>query len=69
MERLKQRVAVVTGGSSGIGFETAKLLAMKGAFVFLTGRRRRELDDAVAKIGVNAKGLGRGLINPGPEAG
>ncbi|HLG84599.1 MAG TPA: SDR family oxidoreductase [Bradyrhizobium sp.] len=57
MERFKQRVAVVTGGSSGIGLETARLFAKEGAFVYLTGRRRQELDAAVAKIGANAKCL------------
>ncbi|GAB3603468.1 SDR family oxidoreductase [Kineococcus gypseus] len=45
------KTAVVTGGSAGIGLATAKRLAAEGAHVFITGRRREELDKAVADIG------------------
>jgi len=51
------KVAVVTGGSSGIGFATAELLAREGAHVFITGRRERELDAAVEQIGRNVTAL------------
>jgi NAD(P)-dependent dehydrogenase (short-subunit alcohol dehydrogenase family) len=51
MGKLDGKVAVVTGGSTGIGLATAKRLVADGAFVFVTGRRRAELDAAVAEIG------------------
>ena len=45
---LDHQVAVVTGGSTGIGLATAKAFASEGAFVYITGRRQAELDAAVA---------------------
>ncbi|MER5899924.1 glucose 1-dehydrogenase [Streptomyces mirabilis] len=53
MNRLDGKVAVVTGGSSGIGFATAQQFVEEGAFVFITGRRRPELDKAKDEIGRN----------------
>jgi NAD(P)-dependent dehydrogenase (short-subunit alcohol dehydrogenase family) len=50
---LQNRIAVVTGGSSGIGLASAKAFVAEGAFVFITGRRQSELDKAVAEIGGN----------------
>jgi NAD(P)-dependent dehydrogenase (short-subunit alcohol dehydrogenase family) len=51
------KVEVITGGSSGIGLATAKRFASEGAQVFITGRRREELDKAVSAIGPNAIGV------------
>ena len=51
MSKLNGKVAVVTGGSSGIGFATAKRFVQEGALVYITGRRQSELDQAAATIG------------------
>ncbi|WIY02321.1 SDR family oxidoreductase [Amycolatopsis mongoliensis] len=48
---LENKTAVVTGGSTGIGLAIAKRFAAEGAHVFITGRRKEALDDAVAEIG------------------
>src|SRR6266566_4433801 len=53
MGKLDGKVAVVTGGNSGIGLATAKRLVADGAYVFITGRRQSELDAAVREIGKN----------------
>src|SRR4051812_6261351 len=52
-QKLSGKVAVVTGGNSGIGLATAKRFAAEGAHVFITGRRQSELDAAVKEIGKN----------------
>ena len=56
-KKLEGKVAVVTGGTSGIGLATAKVFAAEGAHVLVTGRRKAELDAAVAAIGANATGI------------
>jgi NADP-dependent 3-hydroxy acid dehydrogenase YdfG len=53
-DKLKDRIAVITGGTEGIGLATAKLFVEEGAYVFITGRRQKELDEAVKAIGSNA---------------
>ncbi|HVB85805.1 MAG TPA: glucose 1-dehydrogenase [Candidatus Dormibacteraeota bacterium] len=57
MGKLDGKVAVVTGGSSGIGLATAKRFADEGAYVFITGRRQTELDEALKAIGNNVAGV------------
>jgi NAD(P)-dependent dehydrogenase (short-subunit alcohol dehydrogenase family) len=55
--RLEGKITLVTGGSSGIGLATARLFAGEGATVYVTGRRRAELDEAVRAIGPRAIGV------------
>ena len=55
--KLSNKVAVVTGGTSGIGLAAAKAFAAQGARVYITGRRQAELDAAVAAIGAQAVGV------------
>jgi NAD(P)-dependent dehydrogenase (short-subunit alcohol dehydrogenase family) len=53
MSKLQGKIAVITGGNSGIGLATAVEFVAEGAYVFITGRRQKELDAAVAMIGRN----------------
>ena len=57
MGKLDGKIAVVTGGNSGIGLATAERFVAEGAYVFITGRRQAELDAAVKKIGKNVTGV------------
>jgi NAD(P)-dependent dehydrogenase (short-subunit alcohol dehydrogenase family) len=56
-KRLEGKIAVITGGNSGIGLATAQRFVQEGAYVFITGRRQSELDKAVKQIGRNAMGV------------
>jgi len=57
MEKLEGKIALVTGGSSGIGLATAKQFVNEGAYVFITGRRDAELAAALKEIGRNVTGV------------
>jgi NAD(P)-dependent dehydrogenase (short-subunit alcohol dehydrogenase family) len=56
-QMLQWRIALVTGGTTGIGFGSAKRLLEHGAIVYVTGRRKEVLDAAVAKLGQGAHGI------------
>jgi NAD(P)-dependent dehydrogenase (short-subunit alcohol dehydrogenase family) len=57
MGKHDKKTAVITGGSDGIGFATAKQLSDEGAFVYITGRNQKRLDNALKIIGKNAAGI------------
>jgi NAD(P)-dependent dehydrogenase (short-subunit alcohol dehydrogenase family) len=56
-KKLHGKIAVITGGTTGIGLATAKLFVKEGAYVYITGRRQKELDEAVKAIGSNVTGV------------
>src|SRR6266849_1607017 len=56
-KKLEGKTAVITGGTEGIGLATAKVFVEEGAYVFITGRRQKELDEAVKAIGTNVSGV------------
>lgn len=57
-KRLDGKIAVITGGTSGIGLATAKRFVEEGAYVFINGRSQSEVDKAVNQIGKNMTGVG-----------
>jgi NAD(P)-dependent dehydrogenase (short-subunit alcohol dehydrogenase family) len=62
-KKLDGKIAVITGGSEGIGLATAKRFVAEGAYVFITGRRQPELDAAVTEIGFNITGVQGNVAN------
>jgi NAD(P)-dependent dehydrogenase (short-subunit alcohol dehydrogenase family) len=64
MGKLQGKVAVITGGTTGIGLASAKLFVKEGAYVFITGRRQKELDEAVEAIGSNVTGVQGDIAKP-----
>jgi NAD(P)-dependent dehydrogenase (short-subunit alcohol dehydrogenase family) len=64
MSKHQGKIAVVTGGTSGIGLATAQRLVREGAYVFITGRRQAELDKAVKGIEKNVTGVQGDVANP-----
>ena len=57
MKKLENKVAVITGATSGMALATAKLFVEEGAYVFITGRRQDRLDEAVMAISKNVTGV------------
>jgi NAD(P)-dependent dehydrogenase (short-subunit alcohol dehydrogenase family) len=57
MGKLEGKVALITGGNSGIGLATAKRFVQEGAHVFITGRRQSKLDEAVKQVGSDVTGV------------
>jgi NAD(P)-dependent dehydrogenase (short-subunit alcohol dehydrogenase family) len=65
MNKLEGKIALVTGGSSGIGLATTKQFVNESAYVFITGRRDPELAGAVKEIGRNVTGVQGDVSNLG----
>jgi NAD(P)-dependent dehydrogenase (short-subunit alcohol dehydrogenase family) len=63
MGKLDGKIALITGGNSGIGLATAKRFVAAGAYVFITGRRKAELEAAVKEIGDNAASVAGDVSN------
>src|SRR3977135_897207 len=65
MNKLEGKIALITGGNSGIGLATAKQFVNEGAYVFITGRREPELAAAIEEIGRNVTGVQGDVSNLG----
>ena len=57
MGKLEDKVAVITGGTSGLALASAKRFVEEGAYVFIMGRRQKQLDEAVKLMGRNVSGV------------
>ncbi|OWV29967.1 SDR family NAD(P)-dependent oxidoreductase [Halomonas campaniensis] len=64
MNRLNGKIALITGGASGIGLASAQRLIDEGAFVFIVGRRQEALDNAAEALGSNARGIQADVTKP-----
>jgi len=65
MSKLAGKIALITGGNSGIGLATAKKFVGEGAYVFITARRATELEKAAKEIGKNVTGVPADVSKPG----
>src|SRR5258707_11854006 len=65
MGKLEEKIALITGGNSGIGLATAKQFVNEGAYVFITGRRDPQLAGAIKEIGRNVAGVQGDVSNLG----
>ncbi|MFL6512493.1 MAG: SDR family NAD(P)-dependent oxidoreductase [Nitrososphaera sp.] len=61
--KLEGKIAVITGGGSGIGLATAKRFVSEGAYVFITGLYQKEVDEAISEIGKNVSGIQSDVSN------
>ncbi|MBC3301888.1 SDR family oxidoreductase [Pseudomonas sp. SWRI18] len=62
--QFNNKVVLVTGGSSGLGFAIAEAFASQGATLIITGRRQAQLDDAVSRLGAHASSVCTDISNP-----
>src|SRR5438552_14943118 len=68
MGKLDGKIALITGGTSGIGLATAKRFVHEGAYVFITGRRDPEVAAAVKEVGSNVAGVRGDVSNLGDRS-
>ncbi|HKG29627.1 MAG TPA: SDR family NAD(P)-dependent oxidoreductase, partial [Nitrososphaeraceae archaeon] len=61
--KLEGKIAVITGGTSGIGLATTKRFVSEGAYVFITGLYQKEIDEAVSETGKNVSGIQSDVSN------
>jgi len=61
--KLEGKIAIITGGGSGIGLATAKRFVLEGAYVFIIDRNKKELDSTISEIGKNVVGIDGDVSN------
>ena len=69
MKKLADKIAVVTGGNSGIGYATANEMVAEGATVIITGRNKTAVDEAAARLNVTGIVSDQGNLQPGSNDG